>query len=122
MAEQSKSKTVITIIVIIATLLLMVFVVREMIRYTTPPPVGAERGAARARDNAEIRAAGRDALASYGYADAAKGIVRIPIDEAMKITVEGYKTPEGFRSNLMTRLDKANVAAPKPPEKPNQYE
>lgn len=123
MAEQSQSKTAITVIVVIATSLLMVFLVREMIRYTTPAPVGAERALARAKDNAEIRATGQEGLRSYGYADPAKGIVRIPIEEAMKMTVQEYKNPAAFHANISNRLEKA--FPPPPPAGPapkNEYE
>jgi len=41
----------------------------------------------------------------------------------MKMTVQGYaKNAADFRKDMLTRVDKANVAPPKPPEKPNQYE
>jgi hypothetical protein len=122
MAEQSKSKTAIIVVVVLATVLLMAFLVNQMIQYTKPAPVGAERAAARAKDNAAIRQDGAAALANYGWADQAKGIARLPIDEAMKLTVQGYQKPAEFRKDLLTRVDKANVAPPKPPEKPNQYE
>lgn len=122
MAEQSKGKTALTVVVILATLLLVGFLVREMVNYTKPAPVGAERAAARAKDNAEIRATGESALASYGYVDQAKGVVRLPIGEAMKMTVQGYRNAGDFRKELLARVDKATAAAPKPPEKPNEYE
>jgi hypothetical protein len=122
MAEPSKSKTAVTVIVVLATLLLMAFLVRQMINYTKPAPVNADRAAARAKDNAAIRQDGATALQNYGWADQAKGIARLPIDEAMKLTVQGYQKPADFRKDLLTRVDKANVAPPKAPEKPNQYE
>ena len=43
----------------------------------------------------------------------------MPIAEAMKLTVQGYKNAGDFRSNIVTRVEKATAAAPKPPEKPN---
>ena len=39
-------------------------------------------------DLAEMRAAEQRALTSYGWVDQQKGIVRIPIDEAMKLTLQ----------------------------------
>ena len=122
MPDQPKCKTALTVAVAVATLLLMVFIVREMIRYTTPAPLGGERAAARAKDNAEIRATGADALNNYGWVDQTKGIVRLPISEAMKVTVQGYKNAGEFRSNMLARLEKATAAGPKPPEKKNEYE
>ncbi len=123
MAEESKCcKTTVTVIVVLATLLLMAFLVRQMINYTRPAPVGAERAAARAKDNADIRAAAAQAIDSYGWADQGRGIARLPVSEAMKMTVQGYQKPADFRKDLLTRVDKANVVAPKPPEKPGVYE
>lgn len=122
MADQPKTKTVLTVVTVLATLLLVGFLVKQMVNYTTPAAVSAERAAARAKDNADIRAAGEIALTSYGYVDQGKGVVRIPISEAMKMTVQGYQNAGEFRSNLIARLEKATAAAPKPPEKPNEYE
>ena len=39
----------------------------------------------------EIRKYEQEQLSTYGYIDKEKGIVRIPIEEAMKKTVELYK-------------------------------
>jgi hypothetical protein len=122
MADQSRTKTVLTAVSVLATLLLVGFLVMQMVKYNRPAPVSADRANARAKDNAAVRAAGDSALANYGYVDAAKGVVRIPIAEAMKMTVQGYQNAGDFRSNMIARLEKATAAAPKPPEKPNEYE
>jgi len=123
MTEESKCcKTTVTVAVILTTILLVAFLVRQMVKYTHPAPVGAERAAARAKDNAQIRQDSSAALQNYGWADQAKGLARLPIDEAMKMTVQGYQKPADFRKDMLTRVDKANVAPPKAPEKPNQYE
>lgn len=123
MAEQSKSKTVVTVVVVLATILLMAFLVRQMVNHTRPAAVGADRAAAREKDNAAIRQDAMAALQNYGWANQANGFARVPIDEAMKVTVQGYsKGAAEFRKDLLTRVDKANVAPPKAPEKPSQYE
>ena len=57
----SKCKVAIYVVSILATFLLMAFLVKQMVKVTQPAPVGAERAAARIKDNAEIRAAGADA-------------------------------------------------------------
>jgi hypothetical protein len=123
MADHSKSKTGLTVVAVLATLLLVGFLVMKMIDYTKPAAVGAARADERAKANVAIRAEGAQALHTYGYADAAKGIVRMPIDEAMKLTIQGYQDAPAFRKDLLTRLDKANPAPPAPaPQKPNEYE
>jgi len=105
--NNGKGRTVITVISIVAAFLLMGFLVRQMVKLTRPPGVDVARAAARAKDNAEIRGAGVDAWRNWGLVDKEKGVVRMPIEEAMKVTVQGYKDPAGFRSNITMRLDKA---------------
>ena len=120
--NSGKTRTVVYVIAILGTFLLMSFLVRQMVRRTAPPALGAERAAARAKDNADIRASGVDQLGSYGYVDKAKGVVRVPIDEAIRLTVQGYKSPGEFHSNLVVRIEKATAPPPAPPAPPNEYE
>jgi len=120
--KNSCSKTTVYVIAAIATFLLMAFLVNKMVKMTAPAPVGAERAAARAKDNAEIRGVGAEAAKSWGYVDQPRGIVRLPLEEAMKMTVQGYQKPDAFRTDLMARVEKANVPAPKPPEKKSEFE
>jgi hypothetical protein len=105
-------KTTIYVLVAIATFLLMAFLVNKMIQVSKPAPVGAERAAARAKDNADIRGAGAEALKSWGYlAEPAtarpQGIVRTPIEDAMQATIKGYQNPAEFRAELAKRAEKA---------------
>lgn len=118
----SKCKNTAYVVAIIGSFLLVAFLVKQMIAYTQTAPVGAERGIARAADNAAIRTAGTEALKSWGYIDQAKGTVRVPVDEAMKLTVQGYQKPAAFRSDLVARVEKATAPGPKPPEKKNEFE
>lgn len=113
--NNGKGKAAITVVVVLATFLLMGFLVKQMVQISQPPAVNADRAAARAKDNADIRAANAVALTSWGYLEApptarAQGIVRMPLDEAMKLTVQGYQNPGAFHSNLVTRAEKANAA------------
>jgi hypothetical protein len=107
------SKCAIYVVAILATFFLMAFLVKQMIKVTQPAPVGAARAAARLKDNGEIRAAGADAAVNWGYVDQPRGIVRMPIEEAMKLTVQGYQKPADFRKDVLARLEKASVAPPK---------
>src|SRR5436305_6044109 len=106
MADETKcsktcSTTCLYIVAGVVTFLLMTFLVKEMVRITQPAPLGAARGSERAAENAKIRAEGSEALKSWGYADQPRGIVRLPIDEAMKITVQGYQNPAAFRADVL---------------------
>jgi len=112
--NNSKCKLAIYVAAILATFLLVAFLVKQMVKATQPPPVSVERATARAKDNGDIRGAGVQALNSWGYADPAKGVVRLPIDEAIKLTVQGYKNASAFHTDLVARAEKASAPAPAP--------
>ncbi len=91
--------------------------------YTQPAPLGQARAAERAKALAELRAAEAEALDHAGYVDPAKGIVRLPIQDAMKIVEREWgQNPVAARSNLISRVDKATAPPPKAPEKPSAFE
>ena len=115
----SKGKCAIYVVSILATFLLMAFLVKQMVKVTNPAPMGAERATARAKDNAEIRAAGATAANSWGYANQPNGIVRLPIDDAMKLTIQGYQQPAAFRADVLARVEKASAP---PPKVKNEFE
>ena len=109
-------------IVIICTLLIVGVLIKAMIQYTTPPSLTAERAAFRAKSLAELRAANSGALTTYGYIDPQRGIVRLPIDEAMKITIAEWQKPSAGRAALLARQARASAPLPKAPEKPSAFE
>jgi hypothetical protein len=116
-----KGRTAIYVAAILGTFLLVAFLVWQMVKVAQPSPVNADRARARAKDNTEIRAAGATALTSWGHVDAPptarpNGFVRMPVEEAMKLTVQGYQKPDAFRSDLMARVEKANAPAKNPYE------
>jgi len=51
-----------------------------------------------------------------------KGIVRLPIQRAVELTLQEWQNPAAARSNLISRVDKATAVPPKAPEKPNPFE
>jgi hypothetical protein len=91
----------------------------KMRQYTTPEALGAQRATERAKELADRRAADADALNNVGWVDQAKGIVRIPIEEAKQLAIREGRNPAQARSNLLERVVKANA---KPPEKPSAFE
>ncbi len=115
----SKSKTAISVVAVIGAFLLVGFVVRQMANLTRPSAVNAARAEERAKVGAETRAAGVEANKSWGYVDQAKGIVRVPVEDAVKLTVQGYQKPADFKKDLSARVEKAN-AVPPPPK--NEFE
>ena len=105
-------------IAILGSFLIVAALVWAMHKYTEPPPLGAGRAAERARALAELRAAEADALNNVGWVDQAKGIVRLPIADAMKIIERSWQNPAAARSNLLERVAKANPPPPKPAPSP----
>ena len=91
-------------------------------QYTTPAPLGAERAAERAKALAEVRDADAQALNNVGWVDQAKGVVRLPIADAMKLTESRAQNPAKARADLIARVEKATALPPKPPEKPSAFE
>jgi hypothetical protein len=91
-------------------------------QYTTPAPLGAERAAERAKALADLRDAETQALDNVGWVDQAKGVVRLPIADAMKLTESRAQNPAKAHADLIARVEKATALPPKPPEKPSAFE
>jgi hypothetical protein len=103
--------------------LIVAALVWAMWHYTRPVPLGEDRAAVRAKALAELRAAEAEALSTPGWVDQSKGIVRLPIVEAMKLVQRDWgQDPAAARTNLIARAEKAAAVPPKPPEKPSQFE
>ena len=107
---------------ILGTFLIMAALVWCMHAYTRPAPVNASRVEERKKALAEVNGQAREQLDNYGWADQSKGLVRLPIAQAMELTVRNWKNPAAARSNLIARLPKAPPPAAKQPEKPSPYE
>lgn len=107
---------------VLGALLIVAALVWAMQHYTQPPPLGAERVALRKKALADLRAAEASELGSYGWLDQGKGVVRLPIVEAMKLALREWQDPAAARSNLIARVEKATAVPPPPPAKPNPFE
>ncbi len=107
---------------ILGACLIVAALVWAMQHYTQPPPLGQDRVAQRKKALAELRAAEASELSSYGWVDQAKGVVRLPIAEAMKMALREWQNPAAARSNLIARVEKATAVPPPPPQKPNPFE
>jgi len=112
--QRSKTTLVVYLIGIIGSFLILAGLVRLMYHYTHPAPVGQERAEFRKKNLATYRSATAEALANYGWVDQGKGIVRLPIDQAMELTLQQWKNPAAARSNLISRAEKAYGAPPAP--------
>lgn len=115
-----RSFSVTTAVVIVC--LIFAALVWKMRQYTTPAPLGTERAAERAKALAELRAAETDALTTVGWIDKSKGLVRLPIAEAMKLAEKQWQNPAQARAAMNDRVEKAFYVPPPPPPKPSAFE
>lgn len=110
-------------VAVIGAFLIVAALVGAMRRYIQPPPLDQERAAVRAKALAELRATEHDALTKAGWIDQGKGIVRLPIDDAMRMVAQDWgQNPSAARSNLIERVVKATAPPPKAPEKKSEFE
>src|SRR5206468_12071139 len=101
-------------VAILAVLLIGYILIHAMRAYVPTEAVNAKRAAERAAAQAEVRATAQKELHGDAvYINRNNGVVRLPIDRAMQLVVEGGKDPAAFRSNLLSRVEKA-TAPPKP--------
>lgn len=90
---------------------------------TQPAILNQARIEERLKNLREINAASAEGLNNYGWQDQSKGIIRLPISNAMEMVVREWSNPAAARSNLLARVDRANPAPPpKAPEKPSAFE
>ena len=108
------------VIAILGAFLIVAALVWAMRKYAQPEPLGQARAAERAKALAEMRAADKEALENSAWIDQGKGLVRLRIEDAMKLVEREWKNPAAARSNLIARVEKANPAPAPPP--PNPFE
>jgi len=121
--EPARDRTTLAYVAgILGCFLIVAALVWAMRHYTQPPPLGEDRVALRKKALAELRAAEAEALNTYAWLDQGKGIVRLPIAEAMKLSLREWQNPAAARSNLIARVQKATAAPPKAPETPSPFE
>ncbi len=102
-------------IAVLGAILIVVFLNRQLKKYTAAPPLEVNRAAERSKALSEIRNAEADALNNTGWIDPTKGIVRLKIDDAMALTERQWKDPAAARADLIKRVEKANPPPPPPP-------
>jgi hypothetical protein len=102
---------------VLGALLIVLALIWAMREYTQPPPLAANRPAERAKARMELDAANKDALLNVGWIDQSKGLVRLPIQDSMKLIERVWQNPPAARSNLIARAEKAFYVPP-PPKNP----
>jgi hypothetical protein len=109
-------KVTVYAVAILAVLLIGYILVHAMRAYVATPAVNANRASERSAGLAEVRATAEKELHGDSvYINKPNNVVRLPIDRAMQLVVEGGKNPQAFRSNFLARLEKASAPPPKPP-------
>ena len=96
--------------------------VLAMQHYTKVEPLNANRAAERAAALKELRATEVDVLNTIAWVDQGKGIVRLPISEAMQLAEREWQNPVAARAKLIEREEKATFVPPPPPPKPSAFE
>jgi hypothetical protein len=117
-----KLKVTVWATAIAGTFLLMVILVWAMYHYTRPDDLNAARVQERYRFLDEVRAADAQLQGRYAWRDRDKGLVILPIERALELTLEEWQNPAAARSNLVARVEKAVEPPPPPPEPVNPYE
>jgi hypothetical protein len=112
------------IIAALGTLLIVAVLVRVMIDYTRPAPPTEDRAQLRRKNLQDLRNANAEVLntPNYVWQDQAKGVVRMPIKDAMELSLKLWQDRDAARSNLVARAEKAFPVPPKVPEKPSPFE
>lgn len=102
-------------VAVIGAILAVVFINHQLKKQTAGPAVDAGRAEERAKALAEIHNTEADQLDHTGWVDSTKGLVRLKIDDAMKLTEQKWKDPAAARKDLIARVEKANPPPPPPP-------
>lgn len=97
----------------------LVVIVRNSVKV---PAIDASRSAAISQALYEIHTNEAASLNHVGWIDQKRGIVRLPIATAMKISASEWQNPEAARSNLMAREKKATAPLAPAPAKANPFE
>ncbi len=95
-AKISKSNTFLTFLGCLGALLVFVLIIFIAYLPNRPERVDAQVYATRQAKADESRAAGIQKLTNYELIDAEAGIVRIPIEDAISLTIASYNSGQGL--------------------------
>ena len=100
----SKSNTFLTFLGCLGAFLVFVLIIFVAYLPNRPERVDAQVYATRQAKADESRAAGVQKLTNYELIDAEAGTARIPIEEAISLTISGYSSGEGLFAPTETPL------------------
>jgi hypothetical protein len=110
----NQSASLIYVVGIAGALLIVAMLVWGMQRYTSPAQLGQARAVERQKFLAELSQT--QTLHDYAWQDQSKGLVRMPISNAMDLLVREYQNPAAARARMIERIDKATAPAPEKSE------
>jgi hypothetical protein len=90
----------------------MAWLVSYVRKYAAPPPLNQARIEERREALADVEASNAEMLKNYGWADQGKGLVRLPIERAMGLTVDEWKNPGAARAKLLALAERSAAAPP----------
>lgn len=120
----TKCCAVLSYMVAVVGVILIVWGLNNMLRHYT---VKVEqdnreaRGKVRKEERKKIQQT-EAAANSYGWANEAKGIIRVPIERGVELILSEYSNKKTARNTLNARLKKATAKPPKAPEKLSEFE
>ena len=111
-------------VAVIGSFLLVAGLVWAMYHYTRPEPLGEDRATLRRKTLADVRNADAEVLnnPNYVWQDQSKGIVRLPLTNAMELALRLWQDPAAARASLNARAEKAFYIPPPPPPPPNKFD
>jgi uncharacterized protein YjiS (DUF1127 family) len=104
--ENSSLKVLVTTATLLGIFFLLAGLIWVMYYYTQPEPPDYARWAERKRNLTELNAHNRELLENYGWIDEKRGLVRLPINRAVELTVNEWQNPRQARAAMLARLDK----------------
>jgi hypothetical protein len=119
--EQANRASGAAVALIIGSLIFIVLTAAARF-FSSAPDIDADSGAIRSATLAKIRATEVTNLNQVAWIDQARGIVRLPIDTAIQLTVQAWQDPAEARADLIAREKKATAPAPVVPPKPSAFE
>ncbi len=107
------------VVAVLGAFLIVAGLVWVMRIYTRPAPLGEDRAAIRRKTLAEVRNADAEVLnnPNYVWQDQPKGIVRMPIKDAMELVAPALAEPGGGPFQSVARVEKKYYVPPPPPNK-----
>ncbi len=101
-------------IAVVGTFFIMAWLVSFVRQYTQPPPLNQARAEERRKALADLEAANANALNNYAWLDQSKGLVQLPVQVAMQLTIQEWQKPAQARAKLVNLANQVSASAPAP--------